>query len=482
MVTVTSRGLRLLAYGRVSDVRGRAGESFISPEDQMRHCRNYAKTYDHTIIEEGLDLDISGGVMSRPVLDRFLETIRDGKAQGLIVAKLDRFARSSLGALNALAEIEAAGGVLISVQEQIDSTTAAGRFVRAIFLATAEWERERIGESWLSAKTSAVERGIHISAHVPPGYRRRKDRRLEPHPKHGKTIREAFEMAARGEPYSRIANYLNERELPSDNGRTFWGSNRIRRLLANRVYLGEARYGSIVNPEGHEPIVSPEAWALAQRQPVGPALSERSEYLLTGLCRCAECLYAMRPQKARGNTVATYRCQTDTAAGRCPHPSSISMSRLEEHVLEQFLERAPDVVGEQLDEDDSEAATEIMEAERAYREIAANADLAVTMGATDFARLVASLKAKYEAALANAPTPRRATPRSIDIPALVEELQAREDVPGLRELLGSTIQAVLVSPAVSRSNKAPIGDRVRIVWSDEPEMTLPKRGIRYEGA
>src|SRR5439155_1347662 len=105
--------------------------------------------------------DVSGGVMSRPVLDRFLEEIKARRAQGLIVAKLDRFSRSSRGALNTLAEIEEAGGVLISVQEQIDSTTAAGKFVRAIFLATAEWERERIGESWLSAKTSAVARGVH---------------------------------------------------------------------------------------------------------------------------------------------------------------------------------------------------------------------------------------------------------------------------------------------------------------------------------
>src|SRR5438477_7529325 len=204
---MTSKGLRLLAYGRVSDVRGRSGESFISPEDQMAKCRAYAEAYEHEILEEGLDLDVSGGVMERPVLDRFLAQIRDGEAQGLIVAKLDRFSRSSRGALNALAEIEAAGGVLISVQEQIDSTTAAGRFVRSIFLATAEWERGRIGENWTAAQKSAVGRGVHISRHVPPGYMRdeipasdgrHKISPLRPDPKHGKTITEAYRLAAQG--------------------------------------------------------------------------------------------------------------------------------------------------------------------------------------------------------------------------------------------------------------------------------------------
>src|SRR5437763_692378 len=235
------------------------------------------------MLEEGLDLDVSGGVMERPVLDRFLGQIRDGEAQGLIVAKLARFSRSSRGALNALAEIEAAGGVLISVQEQIDSTTAAGRFVRSIFLATAEWERERIGENWTAAQKSAVGRGVHISRHVPPGYMRdeipasdgrHKISPLRPDPKHGKTITEAYRLAAQGAAPARIAEYLTERGLASgDNGHAVWKSSRIKRLLANRVYLGEARYGEIVNVGAHEPLTDQATWLLAQRDKREPAVS-----------------------------------------------------------------------------------------------------------------------------------------------------------------------------------------------------------------
>ena len=270
---MTSRGLRLFAYGRVSDVRGRSGESFISPEDQMRRCRDYSSAYDHTIIEEGLDLDVSGGVMSRPILDRFLNEIKAGNADGLIVAKLDRFARSSRGALNALAEIEAAGGVLISVQEQIDSTTAAGRFVRSIFLATAEWERERIGENWQSAKASAVARGIHVSRHVPPGYQRDPlTRKLSPQPPHSKTVAEAFKMAAAGDS-RRIARYLTERKLPiAGNGESAWQANRIRRFLANRVYLGEARASDEMSQDGR-----PRGIPASTRPSSGTAATSASE-------------------------------------------------------------------------------------------------------------------------------------------------------------------------------------------------------------
>ena len=83
-------------------------------------------------------------------------------ADGIIVAKLDRFARSNRGALEAIDEIEAVGGVLISVAEQIDTSGYAGKFMRNIFFATAQMERERIGEQWFTARSRAVERGIQI--------------------------------------------------------------------------------------------------------------------------------------------------------------------------------------------------------------------------------------------------------------------------------------------------------------------------------
>jgi site-specific DNA recombinase len=486
---MTSKGLRLLAYGRVSDVRGRSGESFISPEDQMAKCRAYAEAYEHTILEEGLDLDISGGVMSRPVLDRFLAKIRDGEAQGLIVAKLDRFSRSSRGALNALAEIETAGGVLISVQEQIDSTTAAGRFVRAIFLATAEWERERIGENWTSAQKAAVARGVHISRHVPPGYQRNKNGVLIPHPWHGKTIHEAFELAAKGMPYARIADYLNERELPSGDNGSVWQANRIKRLLANRVYLGEARYGDISNPKAHKPLVDEATFHLAQRKRGTVAASSGGSYLLSGIVRCAACSYAMRPQKARGKTIGTYRCVTNHASGRCDHPSSISMERLDDFVFSAFAKHLASTPSEPRERpDDTLLRAELEEAQAKLSEVLADEDKLRAYGVFEQAR---------DAALNRIEVAQRAlaSPLLVDTEGLAEEMMEKakllegvraldsldNEAKGiLRGFMAQEIQAVFVRPAKSRSNRAPIEERVRTVWRDEEPLELPRRGERFE--
>jgi site-specific DNA recombinase len=492
---VTSKGLRLLAYGRVSDVRGRSGESFISPEDQMAKCRSYAETYEHEILEEGLDLDVSGGVMTRPVLDRFLAQIRDGKAQGLIVAKLDRFSRSSRGALNALAEIEDAGGVLISVQEQIDSTTAAGRFVRSIFLATAEWERERIGENWTAAQKSAVARGVHIRRHVPPGYQRDLSGKLSPDPKHAKTIARAYQLAAQGTAPARIAEYLTGRGLPSgNNGHTHWRSSRIKRLLANRVYLGEARYGEITNPGAHTPLTEETTWLLAQRQPAATSVSPTSSYLLTGLVRCASCRHSMRPQRARGKTVGSYRCATDTASGRCPHPSSISMNRLEDYMFEEVAERFFDREQRPAEQpDDSEALTALEDARQAVSEVEALRDelhpkayaQALSKAMTDLDKAERELTSRRSRVdlegLAEAAMP-QVEEEFRRVKAGGRVLDGLDDnaIRLLRATIARDVQAVFVRPAASRSNKLPISDRVRIVWRDEEQLELPRRGERFE--
>jgi len=506
-------GLRLFSYGRVSDVRGREGPSFISPSEQMRRNRSYCEAYGHTIVDESIDLDRSGGDMSRPVFDAFLERIRCGDGDGIIVAKLDRFARSNLGALQAIEEIEKAGGVLISVQEQIDPRTASGRFMRNIFLATAQMERERIGEQWHTARTNAVERGIHISHHVPPGYVRgprtndpQTDRRLHPHPVHAETIRQAFRMACEGESDYEIANLLNQRELPivsvkHGEKRTYWQTSRIPRLLANRAYIGEARSGNgIVNATAHEPLVDENEWKLAQRgrrdahEPRRPNRTSNTPIsILSGICRCAGCSFAMKPQEAGETGPAIYRCVTTSVHGRCGSPSTIAKARLEDYVIEQFLEQAQaDLVASPLDtEEDGEwhrLVAVANAAERSYRAQLTNEELRGEIGDEDHDRLIATLHRTWQQKLAQAeqgqpaarPAIPAALPAGMSLRELVEQLRGDGHNEELRSLLASGIEAVFIRPARSRARNLPVSDRVRIVFRGAENLELPRRGRRFE--
>src|ERR1700691_6035880 len=184
-------GLKLDAYIRVSKVAGRAGESFQSPEQQRQRIESWAQAHGHTLTWHAPELDVSGGTMSRPIFDQIMQRIRTGQSDGLIVAKLDRFARTLVGALNTLEEFERHGAVLVSVADNIDLSTPMGKAFLRILLIFAELERDRISESWKTATSNAVARGVHIAKFTPVGYGRSADKRLVPNGK-APALHEAF--------------------------------------------------------------------------------------------------------------------------------------------------------------------------------------------------------------------------------------------------------------------------------------------------
>ncbi len=472
-------------YIRVSDVRGRAGESFISPKDQEERCRALAKARGYKIGDVFTDLDVSGGKMRRPELDKAISRIEQGVSAGIIVAKLDRFSRTLVGGLQTLEQINNLGGAVIIADGEFDTSTATGELVLNMMLSLAQFELRRIRETWASSKRHAVENGVHISRHVPPGYVRGPDRILMPHPKHGETLEEAFAMAARGESYTRIANYLTDRKLPIGGKRSVWEANRVRRLLANRVYLGEARSGhGDINEHAHDPLVDRETFLRAQRSNPAPELTQQVDNLLAGLCRCASCSYSMRSQQARGDTIAVYRCRTTSVNGRCPQPTTISQQRLEEYVLQAFLARhnMPLVASDEPDEEESALVQAAIDAEASYRQTLTNVELRSVIGDTDHDRMIAALHTAMEEAQSRIiPTTRRAPAvATADIAELVQDLRQRGEILDLRQLLATAIQGVFVRPAASRSHSLPIMDRVHIVWMDDPPLELPKRGSRFE--
>ncbi len=489
-------------YIRVSDVRGRSGESFISPRDQEERCLALARARGYEVGDVFEELDVSGGNMRRPKLEEAIGRIESGVSAGIIVAKLDRFSRTLVGGLQTLERINELGGAVIVADGEFDTSTATGELVLHMMLSLAQFELRRIRENWQSNKGHAVDRGIHISPRVPPGYTRvesdngvsaktgRRRRKIEgpllPHPEHGGAIREAFQMAAAGEPYARIADLLNEHHVQAGDTAVVWQANRIKRVLANRVYLGEARSGNgHVKIGAHEPLTDEATWLLAQRKPTRTAAPAASVSVLAGLCRCASCSFSMKGQVRKGNALSIYRCPTSTVHGRCPQPVSVAMEKLDEYVLEAFLARAGSVRLTQVPEDDEAARLEnaAAEAERRYTSALTNVELRAQLGDADHDAMLVALREARDGA--QDAVPRRRRERSTvlataDLASLVEELRQRGDVASLRELLASEIQAVFVRPAASRSHSLPISDRVQIVWADEDPLDLPRRGERFE--
>ena len=236
--------MRLFGYVRVSRVAGREGDTFISPTVQRERIEASAKAGGHTIVDVLVDLDQPGSKYERPRFQEALERVEAGEADGIIVAALDRFARSVPDAAVALRRLEDAGAVLISVRDALDTSTPVGRFARTMMLALAELELDRIRENWATARDHAIARGVHISRVPPLGYRRGEDGRLEPDTKTARLVRELFRRRTAGTPLRELVSFLDER-LPRENGGA-WPVGTVTSILARRTYLGEAAAGDVV--------------------------------------------------------------------------------------------------------------------------------------------------------------------------------------------------------------------------------------------
>ena len=161
--------MKLDGYVRVSRVGGREGEGYIAPDDQRQAIEAYAGELGGEIVAWHDDQDYSGGNTERPGFQAALERIRAGESEGIVVKRIDRFARSVPDGSAIVREIVDLGAVFASCDERIDPRTDEGTYMLNSFFNNAELFLNRIKSGWVVAKTRAVARDVHIGP-TPIGY------------------------------------------------------------------------------------------------------------------------------------------------------------------------------------------------------------------------------------------------------------------------------------------------------------------------
>lgn len=135
----------VIGYCRVStEHQLEKGFSLEAQEDKIRA---YCRLHDHELLcvvrEQG-----SGGDLDRESLQRVLISLKANEADAILVTKLDRLTRSIKDFLGVLSDYfgEDGGSTLMSISDNIDTSSATGRFFLNILLSIASWERETISE------------------------------------------------------------------------------------------------------------------------------------------------------------------------------------------------------------------------------------------------------------------------------------------------------------------------------------------------
>lgn len=159
---------RVVVYIRVST--DRQAEHGFSLDAQKDKAVAYAHLYDLEIVETVVDAGLSASTLDRAGLQRALGLLTSGAADALLVVKLDRLTRSVADLAELIEEYFAAGKwALLSVGEQIDTRSAAGRLVLNVLASVSQWEREAIGERTATVMQHKLARGEYTGGKPPYG-------------------------------------------------------------------------------------------------------------------------------------------------------------------------------------------------------------------------------------------------------------------------------------------------------------------------
>ena len=115
--------MRAAIYARVSTANN--GQD---PRVQTRELGELCERRGWTLVEY-VDVGISGTKEKRPALDRLMADAHKRRFDVVVVWRFDRFARSVSHLLRALETFQALGIEFVSLSEQMDTSTPAGKMI-----------------------------------------------------------------------------------------------------------------------------------------------------------------------------------------------------------------------------------------------------------------------------------------------------------------------------------------------------------------
>ena len=399
-----------------------------------------------------------------------------GEADGIVVEEQNRLSRENgLATAEMWLELEKAGARLVCIADGIDTANGDHELnfsIRAA-LAREQWKQYRRRAE--ASKLDAVGRGIHIGP-APVGYVRDLHEPLRLDKTTYRAVRAAFELRSTGASYGDVVRLLDRKIPGGPSGEGAWAKNTVKRLLSNRVYLGEARGGAgHVKAGAHPAIVDERTFeacqALARRDERPAPPSARS--LLAGVALCRSCGYALQ-RSTVGGEYRVYTCRGRHAGKVCEAPITAMAGALDELVLEAALERLEGLEIEEtpVDTRELEARLRTAQAKRKPFEDPGYVQLLGLDGAKRALKVVDAEIAELQDELAEKLTAGDVQVGSLDAADVLRNGTTDER----REILGAMLEGVVVGRA---ARGTPLVRRVEAVWRGETlPIARPSRGRR----
>ena len=294
--------------------KSKAVDNSDSMDVQIDMCRRYlddkygSGNYTATVYDG--DYGITGhSTKNRKDFQRMMRDVSDRKIQLVVIQRYDRIARNTRDFCNLYHDMEINGCNLVSVSQQIDTTTPYGKnfmYMQAS-MAELEWALNSERRKDTIRYAASIGKSILPDHSTPFGYHNAivdGVRRLVKEEQWEDAVADLFEYYRKYRNYSATARHINQQYG------TRFEIQAIKRIIRSPFYYGCYKD----NDNFCEPYISKEDWQdLQQKRPViRTAGNKRTEVLFSGMIRCPECNRLMRScQKSHrsGNVYRYYHCE-----------------------------------------------------------------------------------------------------------------------------------------------------------------------------
>ena len=220
--------MKAVLYIRVS-TEGQAIEG-VSLAAQRSKLEAWASLHDAEIVGTFEDAGISGTRDDRPGLLAAIEAATKAKA-ALVVYSLSRLSRSTSHTIQLADRLAKADAHLVSLSEQIDTTSAAGRMVFRMLATLAEFERDLIAERTTNALAHKKAKGERTGT-VPFGYDLAADGvALTPNAAQLEAVAIIQSLRDSGMTLRAIADELTARNILTAKGNAKWTHTAVQSIL-----------------------------------------------------------------------------------------------------------------------------------------------------------------------------------------------------------------------------------------------------------
>ncbi|MEK6885306.1 MAG: recombinase family protein [Nanoarchaeota archaeon] len=243
---------KVAKYIRVSS-REQALEGW-SVDAQNSKLDAYIKIKEWEVYDTYLDAGKTAGDLSkpRPDFERLVKDALQKKFDGVLFVKMDRGFRNTKHALDILERFVKVNVQFVSLNENIDTTTATGRFFFTMIIALAELERGWGKERLQDVLEEKFNRGILIGK-MPFGYKwNKKEKKPFIDENKSQIVRNIFNDTLNGKSYKEICRTY---KIPV---KSYYN------IIKNKTYAGYVIFNNQEQKGIHQKIITEEIFNQVQ--------------------------------------------------------------------------------------------------------------------------------------------------------------------------------------------------------------------------